>query len=308
MTDGSGPRGRAKAKTRPGGRPSPSPTQGSSHRGPSGERRAGRRATVRPPVVRPSFLERYRGAIIGGAVVAVLAVVAAFLLFGATQPAYACESLVTPAPSATPGPAGAPAPLGQPEQDMGRRHIEQGASARYATCPPASGPHYNAPGGPIQPRFYGKDDTTVPQGWIHNLEHGGFVLLYRCGATDTCDAAQQQQLQQFAASFPASPVCNLPAGRTSPVVTRFDQMSTPYTAVIWGRILPLQTLDTAAALRFYAEQGERTNPEPQCAAPGASPTAPSASPGAPSPGTPSPASPAPSGASPEPSAASPSPS
>ncbi|HJW22531.1 MAG TPA: hypothetical protein VJ506_08900, partial [Candidatus Limnocylindrales bacterium] len=107
------------------------------------------------------------------------------------------------------------------------------------------------------------------------------VLLYRCGAGDTCDQSQQDALRAFVSSFPPSPVCKLPAGGNSPspVVTRFDQMATPYMALVWGRILPLQTLDTAAILRFYAAEGERTNPEPQCATPSASPSAaPSASP------------------------------
>lgn len=291
MTDRSGSRGGDQPKTRPADRGPSQAAPSGGHRGPSGSRRAGRRETIRPPVVTPTFLERHRGAIVGLAGVAVLAVVAAFLLFGATQPAFACGSLATAAPSATPGADGAPATLGQPQEDMGRRHIEAGAAAKYASCPPASGPHYSAPNGPIKARFYGRDDTTVPQGWIHNLEHGGFVLLYRCGANDACDAAQQEQLRRFVDAFPASPVCGLPAGGDypSPVVTRFDQMNTPYTAIVWGRILPLDSLDTATILRFYAEVGERTNPEPQCATPGASPGAsPAASPTAPASPSPSP--------------------
>ena len=285
MTDRSGSRGGTQPKTRPADGGTPKAAPGGGHRGPSGSRRAGRRETSRPPVAPPTFLERHRGAIVGLAGVAVLAVVVAFLLFGATHPAFACGSLATAAPSGTPGPDGTPATLGQPQQDMGRHHLEAGATTKYASCPPASGPHYNAPNGPIKARFYGRDDTTVPQGWIHNLEHGGFVLLYRCGANDTCDAAQQDQLRQFVSAFPASPVCGLPPGgdSPSPVVTRFDQMNTPYTAIVWGRILPLDSLDTATILRFYAEVGERTNPEPQCATPSASPAASPAASASPSP-------------------------
>jgi hypothetical protein len=272
VTDGSPSRSGTQAKTPGSGKATPRTPPGKGSRGPSGSRRAGRRETARPPVVRPTFLQRYRGAIIGVAAVGVLAVVGAFLLFGATQPAYACETESTPAPSATPAPGASSAPLGQAQADMGRRHVEVGASVKYASCPPASGAHYNAPDqGPIKPQFYAKDSTAVPQGWIHNLEHGGLVLLYRCGPSDTCDSAQQQQLQAFVSSFPASPVCNIPAGAISPVVARFDQMATPYAALVWGRILMLQTLDTSAVLKFFAEEGERTNPEPQCASPGSTP-------------------------------------
>ena len=72
---------------------------------------------------------------------------------------------------------------------MGNLHIPIGSNQQYAYCPPASGPHYNNPGidGPIPAKFYGPDDGTRPEGWIHNLEHGAVVILYNCkmGACDT---------------------------------------------------------------------------------------------------------------------------
>ncbi len=270
MSQGSRTQRRAQSNTSGAGR-APGGSGGASH-GPSGARRAGRRSTDRPPVVRRSFVERNRNAIIGLAAVVVVGVVAAFLFLGSTQAAYACESESTPAPS--PSASAGAAVTGQPQSDMGRSHVDVGASVRYAYCPPASGSHYNSPpDGPIPARFYGKDESTVPEGWIHNLEHGGIVVLYRCASGDVCDTAQQQALQSLASSFPPSPVCKLPPGGNSPspVVTRFDQMATPYMALVWGRILPLQTLDTSAILAFYQAEGERTNPEPQCATPNSSP-------------------------------------
>jgi len=247
-----------------------------------GSRRAGRREAARPTLRHERSLLERRGLLLGGAGLAALVLVGAYLFFGATQPTYACDSLLTPAPSATPGSGGSPAPLGQVQEDQGRRHIDAGASARYASCPPASGPHYGDPDGPIPNRFYGKDDTAVPQGWVHNLEHGGFVVLYRC-PDGTCDDTTQQQLRQLVADFPPSPVCNLPPGTTAPVVARFDEMSTPFAALVWGRVLLLDTLDTAKILDFYRTEGERTNPEPQCAPPSPSPAASPEPPASPSP-------------------------
>ncbi len=56
---------------------------------------------------------------------------------------------------------------------------------------------------------------------------------------------------------------------------------TPYAAMVWARVLPLDTLDSAQILAFWQQWGERTNPEAQCAAPSASPaTAPSTEPSA----------------------------
>jgi hypothetical protein len=249
-------------------------TNGSESHGPSGARRAGRRATQRPPAPEPSLLERRRGLLLGGLAVVVVALVGVFLFFGSTQKAYACTQLTTPAPAATPAPDSSTAPLGQAQDDMGRRHVDAGASVRYTYCPPASGSHYNAPEGPIPARYYGKDDAAVPQGWIHNLEHGGIVILYSC-TVGTCDTATEDTLRQLVATFPPSPVCAIPPGGDSPapVVARFDEMATPFAALVWGRLLLLDTLDTAKILAFYQAYGERTNPEPQCAAPSPSPGA-----------------------------------
>ena len=253
------------------GRPTDEPARPTAAPG-AGSRRAGRRETSRPTTHRTTLPLERRGLLLGGAALVAFVLIGAYLFFGATQKTYACGALLTPAPSATPAPGGSPAPLGQIQEDMGRRHTDPGASARYASCPPASGAHYADPGGPIPNRFYGKDETALPQGWIHNLEHGGFVVLYRC-PDGACDDATQQQLRQFVAEFPPSPVCNLPPGTTAPVVARFDEMSTPFAALVWGRVLLLDTLDTATILDFYRTQGERTNPEPQCAPPSPSPAA-----------------------------------
>lgn len=243
-------------------------------------------------------------------VLAVVALVVAFVFVGATQKTYACTNIWQPEATPTPS-AGASPRAGYLEPDMGRSHIRAGETAVYPNCPPASGDHYNSSGlGPIQPRFYAPDEPVAPQGWIHNLEHGGLVLLYRCGEGDRCDEETFRELRAFVSGFPDSPICAVPKGQTSPVVARFDEMATPFTALLWGRLLPLEALDVDAIHEFFRLEAERTNPEKLCAPPSPSPS-PAASAGAsPSPsGSPSAA---PSGSpagSPSPSpAASPSPS
>jgi hypothetical protein len=44
-------------------------------------------------------------------------------------------------------------------------------------------------------------------------------------------------------------------------------MNWPYAALLWGLVLPMDSLDTAQVSAFFAQQGERTNPEPLCARP-----------------------------------------
>jgi hypothetical protein len=211
---------------------------------------------------------------------AAIVIAGGFVVVAANSKAYACTTQTDPAPAATALPNGSPAPLGQIQPDMGRNHILPPANQRYAACPPASGPHYPPPGGPITARYYGPDDATVPQGWIHNLEHGGLAILYSCDK-GACDAATQQALQDLFTSFPESPVCKLPKGSIGPVITRFEEMKSPITVLLWGRVLFQTKLDTAQILEFFKTQAELHNPEPQCArpSPSASP-GPSGSPGA----------------------------
>jgi hypothetical protein len=228
----------------------------------------------------------------------VAALVIGFLYMGATQKTYACSTLVDPV-AATPVPSGSPR-LGQLQRDMGNSHIEPGSIQRYSYCPPASGGHYNAAGrGPIAARFYAPDEAVEPQGWVHNLEHGALVVLYNCSG-GCPDDATLQKLKTFATSFPASPICGLKAGRIGPVIARFDEMKTEYAAIVWDRLLMLDSADTDQILAFFTVEGERTNPEKQCAPPSPSAEAsspPSVAPSAgqsASPAASSPASPAPS--------------
>ena len=239
--------------------------------------RSGRREHARGGP-KPSFIQRYRTAIVAFTALVGVALVAAFVLSSAAAPATACTNTGVPSPTASPAANATPA-LGYVQSDMGRRHINVGEKVTYTYCPPASGSHVNRAGaGPIQPRVYGPNDTVGPQGWIHNLEHGGMVLLYR-GDGEGATEAGQTALQAFYDSFPPGPVCGTPKGASGPVIARFDQMSTPFEAMVWGRVLPLESFDQAMILAFWQQWGERTNPEAQCPAPSDAPsTAPSTAP------------------------------
>ena len=259
--------------TEPTKRPTGSATTGrQSSRTPStsptGTRRSGRRETARRRYDEPSTFERFRTPIIAVAVVAVVVAVSAFVFTSASQPAYACTTIDTVQPPVE-------GELGQVQQDMGNTHVSRGDKVTYPICPPASGKHINQPPyGPIKPIFYGPDTDTPPNGWVHNLEHGGLVVLYSVEKGGGSDA-DLQALQSFVTTFPASAVCQLPPGYVSPVVARFDQMPTKYAAIVWNRVLYLDTLDTAQILDFFNRYAEIVTddgqwiapPEPQCAAP-----------------------------------------
>lgn len=226
------------------------------------------------------MFQRYRSIIIGAAVLAVLALVGAGLFSAATEEAYACTTIWEPAPTPSPREGASPQP-GYVQPDTGGGHVPTGTKLTYTYCPPASGRHFERT---ATARVYGPDDAVTPEQWVHNLEHGGLMVLYKGAQVD------EAGLRALFDAVPPSPVCGFQPGGQSPgpVVARFDDMAWPFAAIVWGRVLPLQTLDQQAILDFYQAFGERTNPEDLCpgARESASPSgsaAPSAAPsGAPS--------------------------
>jgi hypothetical protein len=255
---------KAAGPTTPSRRPSTSPT---------GTRRSGRRDTTRRRYDEPSFLERFRTPLLVIGVVAIVAVVGAIVFTSASAPVYACTTIDTVQPAV-------PDQLGQVQPDQGHLHVSRGDKITYQVCPPASGRHINQPPyGPIPAKIYGPDDQVVPNGWVHNLEHGGLVLLYSCDK-GACDAESLAKLQEVYTGFPASPVCGVPPGSISPVIARFEQMPTKYAVLVWDRVLYMDELDIQQVYEFYNRYSEVVDsegnwlapPEFQCAAP--SPSAP----------------------------------
>jgi hypothetical protein len=77
--------------------------------------------------------------------------------------------------------------LGEMFPNEGQQHVAEGSPIQYKSVPPTSGPHYPAP------KDWGVfDQAVVPGYWVHNLEHGGVVLLYNCpsGCPDVVSVGQ----------------------------------------------------------------------------------------------------------------------
>lgn len=262
---------------------------------------------------RLSFLERNRRRVVAGVVAVGVVLLGAWIFTAGSRPAFACSSIFEP---------DAPAPTGQlgaVQDEQGGAHIGASETARYTECPPASGSMLNGRGiGPIETGYYGPGDRALPQGWVHNLEHGGLVVLYSC-ARGACDAPELEALRALSRQLDGqSPVCKTPAANTT-VVARFDEMPRPYAALLWSRVLYMDTPDPAVINDFYAREAELLSddatefivpPEATCTVPSASPPAsPSPSASASPSASPSASAAPPGSASPSPSAsASPSPS
>lgn len=125
----------------------------------------------------------------------------------------------------------------------------------YATDPPTSGPHY-----PIWAKWQ-TYAAPVPRGfYVHNLEHGGVVIAYRC--PDGCDA-ELAALATMVASLPADPLCALGVERRV-IVTPDPLLATRFAVVAWGASLVADCVDVPAFAAFI-DARYATGPENTCA-------------------------------------------
>jgi Protein of unknown function (DUF3105) len=114
--------------------------------------------------------------------------------------------------------------LGEAFCSEGAMHVDQGSVVEWMHDPPHSGPHY--------PTWesWGEHDDVVPRGnWVHNLEHGGIVLSYRCNGD--CDPeiamlreviAQRPELRIVLTEDPFLPDAERFAALSWTWVLRFD--------------------------------------------------------------------------------------
>lgn len=228
-------------------------------------RRAARPAPVVPAAARTRRrapeperrrLPSLRLLLVGLAVVGVVGVLAIAFISSATAREYSCDKLLT-------APPGALGTDGFATQALGRGHVAVGTKIRYGFCPPTSGSHYNAAGvGPLRSGFYGPDADVGPGGWVHNLEHGYVVALYRCKDGACPSEADLSALRALANNGPPTQSAAACGYRSKVVVARFDQLSTPFALLAWDRALLLNSFDPSVARTFAGRSIEATAPEP----------------------------------------------
>lgn len=104
----------------------------------------------------------------------------------------------------SPGPGGT---VGVQVRNEGWAHVPEGSAVSYTSNPPASGPHY-----PVWARY---EAYTTPLGrgyWVHNLEHGAIVMLYRPDTPPAVVAALSDAFR----SLPVDPQCGHPRALLTP--------------------------------------------------------------------------------------------
>jgi hypothetical protein len=121
----------------------------------------------------------------------------------------------------------------------GRDQVSAGAAITYQHYPPASGPYYPEV---IQ---YGLYEMDVPEGyWVHVLERGGIVFLYKCQGE--CSALKKQ-IGDLLDTVPLSK-----HNTAKLVIVPYPNMPHLITAVAWDVQMPLDRFDALLLTAFYA--------------------------------------------------------
>jgi hypothetical protein len=132
-------------------------------------------------------------------------------------------------------------------------HVDEGAPVSYHSRPPSSGMHWGTVPQATEYRMY--DQPLSPGRWVHMLEHGAVVVLYR---PDLCDAACVEQLGQFYDSAPRSSL----VGIRHLTITPYQDMDHAIAVVAWGYVDEMDQVDKdRIAADFKSKVDASTAPE-----------------------------------------------
>jgi len=138
-------------------------------------------------------------------------------------------------------------------------HVDQGSALTFASNPPCGGDHY-----PFW-ATWGVHPEAVPRGnWIHNLEHGGVVFLYRCADRAACPELAAK-VEALVGTLPGESLCSAPV-KNRAIVTADPLLpeGVQVAAVAWEHSLVARCVDDAALKNFYLARVGRA-PENTCA-------------------------------------------
>jgi len=139
--------------------------------------------------------------------------------------------------------------VGVQQVDAGRGHINEGTpGGPYTSVPATSGTHWPTPAN------WGVYTTALPQErYLHNLEHGGIVIIYQPSQVDAAGLATltswaQQQITTERFKVILTPWAGADFGH-------------PLAVTAWDWLLYLDTPDTGA-IRTFLDARYQKSPEP----------------------------------------------
>ncbi len=133
---------------------------------------------------------------------------------------------------------------GRPVPDEGYAHVPTGSPIQYKHNPPTSGPHYPQI---ARPGVYLRE--ILPGYWVHNLEHGYVVILYRWPGIPP---QTLRDLQNIFHTFPKSKY-----GYVKLVIAPYPKLPKLLVAIAWTRILELDRLNRPCLEEFYRTYMDR---------------------------------------------------
>jgi hypothetical protein len=133
----------------------------------------------------------------------------------------------------------------------GWSHVAEGSAVSYRHDPPASGPHY-----PTWAR-YEEFTSAIPRGtYVHNLEHGAIVFLYRPDIPEGTINA----LRDVYRGLPNDSSCGHKRALFTP-----DPLMQQQTAVVAADFVLQSNCNDAAAIRAFVSAHRGRGPENVCA-------------------------------------------
>ncbi|MEA2645932.1 MAG: hypothetical protein QOE92_1015 [Chloroflexota bacterium] len=125
----------------------------------------------------------------------------------------------------------------------GNTHIRRPNRVSYTHQPPSSGMHYSDSGAPR--RYEAYEESLWPEEWIHNLEHGAIVVVYRCEGTE-CDDMYAEAGDLLAALPEESKF-----GTVKALTTPYQDMKPKVAVLAWTKEQDFEKLDVAGITEFY---------------------------------------------------------
>ena len=122
-------------------------------------------------------------------------------------------------------------------------HIAIGTEVEYNSNPPSSGPHY-----PIWPAFQEFTKPLDRRYYVHDLEHGAIVFLYKCTKPQGCPEIAAQ-LKMVVGSLPEDFLCDV-AIRVRAVITPDPFLDVPVAAAAWGWTYKASCVDAPSLIEF----------------------------------------------------------
>lgn len=128
--------------------------------------------------------------------------------------------------------------------ELQRTHVSEGEDPQYNSNPPTSGPHYE------NPEEWGiYDKPLVMERLVHNLEHGGILIYYKC---DPAEQSCKDMIAQL------TEITKLLQKRDRKVIlSPLETLDAPIVLAAWEWRDTMDSVDEARIFRFFKDHINR---------------------------------------------------